>query len=759
MYFYNLRGDSKLMLSDTISLNSRNFMKPLITKFLTILILSFFTAMFIHNTVVKYLNVYYTVLELTCVFIALSIFISVWYLYNRNSVSYNVLGFGFLAVAIFDVLHIFYYLNLNSACDLYLDICSKFWVLGRAAESIVLFLSIGLVRIKLKKWISLFITFSIVLGVSCFVVVYNDYLPILLTNHGVTPIKIILECGVICMYAMSLYAIKDKIDYEGVITYKYIFISLLMSISTEFCFTLDTTVNSISWTIGHILKVTSYYFLFKGIFISTILYPYEQLETEHKNLEKTTKELKYTSETLKDLLDALPIAVEEYDLNGKVRYVNKRFEGLFACNRDELYGLTEEEFSKKFPSKLLENRKDTKNIVRTYKNLKGDNIKLSINSKRVRNGLLVFFSETKKEQELENLHIQTETILKSIDNCILMFDKGGKVVLCNKALEEVLETSREDIIGMNIDKLKQLVKVNVIEPSDLTLKDNTKKQLSQVSLYSLKGNKKDMLLDLTDIRNVDGDIIGSISIGTDITEFKKEQQKLIQQEKLALLGQMGAEIVHETRNFLTTIKGRSQLISAVTQKQDVKKHALKINEEVDEVNRIISEFLFLSKPRETELMEVSMIDIFQSIKSMVKSSSLVKGIDVDFQLSKEERYVMCDESELKQVILNICKNAVDAMTDKTNAKLKVETGFNESANEMFIRITDNGVGISEENLKKIGTPFFTSKSNGTGLGLNVCYKIIKEHKGKIEVESILGKGTTFSIILPCIEDIDDDELT
>lgn len=733
-------------------------MKSLIIKSLTILTLSFFTAIFIHNTVVKYLKVYCTVLELTCVFIALSIFISVWYLYNRNSVSYNVLGFGFLAVAIFDILHILYYLNLNLAHNQHFDISSKFWILGRATESIVLFLSMGLVRIKLKKWISLFITLSVALGVSYFVVFYNDYLPILLTNHGATPAKIILECGIICMYIMSLYAMKDKIYYEGVITYKYIFIALLMSISTEFCFTLYTTVNSISWTIGHILKVISYYFLFKGIFISTILYPYEQLETEHKNLEKTTKDLKHTSETLKDLFDALPIAVKEYDLNGKVRYVNKRFEGLFGCNRDELYGLTEEEFSNKFPSKSLENRKDTKNIVRTYKNLKGDNIKLSINSKRVRNGVLVFFSETKKEQELENLHIQTETILKSIDNCILIFDKDGKVVLCNKALEEVLETSREDIIGMNIDKLKQLVKANVIEPSDLTLKDNAKKQLYNVSLYSLKGNKKDMLVDLTAIRNVDGDIIGSISISTDITEFKKEQQKLIQQEKLALLGQMGAEIVHETRNFLTTIKGRGQLISAVTQKQDVKKHALKINEEVDEVNRIISEFLFLSKPRETELMEVSMIDIFQSIKSMVKSSSLVKGIDVDFQLSKEERYVMCDEAELKQVILNICKNAVDAMTDKTNAKLKVETGFKESANEMFIRITDNGVGISEENLKKIGTPFFTTKRSGTGLGLNVCYKIIKEHKGRIEVESTLGKGTTFSIVLPCIGDIDDEEL-
>lgn len=751
------------MLTDSIKVNSKSSMNSLIirslmVKFLTTLSLSFFISIFVHNIFIRYLDIYHTVLELVCVFIALSIFISVWHLYNRNPVSCNILGFGFLAVAIFDSLHIFYHLKLNLTQDLYLDFSTKFWILGRATEAIGLLVSVQVTISKLKKWTKLFITLVLILGVCCFLFIYGDYLPILLTNQGVTPVKVMLEYVIISLYVMSLYKVKDKINYKEVITYKYIFISLLMSVSSEVCFTLYTSVNSISWTFGHILKITSYYFLFKGIFISTIVYPYEQLEIEHGSLEKATKELKYTSETLSDLLDALPIAVKEYDVNGKIRYINKRFEELFQCNRRDLCGLTEEEFSHKFPSKILKNGKDTKNIVRIYKRIKRDTIKLSINSKQVRNGLLVFFSEVKKDQELENLHIQTETILEAVDSCILILDKNRKIVLCNKIVEEVLETNREDIIGINIDKLDELIKIKVEEPSDVTLKDNTRKQFYQVSLYSLKGNKKELILDSTPIRDVDGDIIGSISIGRDITEYKREQQKLIQQEKLALLGQMGAEIVHETRNFLTTIKGRSQLIGAVTLKQDVKKHALKINEEVNEVNRIISEFLFLSKPRETELTEVSMLDIFQSIESMVKSSSLMKGIDVNFQLSKEERYVMCDEAELKQVILNVCKNAADAMSDKNNAKLKVETGFNEVTNEMFIKITDNGVGIPEENLKKIGTPFFTTKKSGTGLGLNVCYKIIKEHKGRVEIESTLGIGTTFCITLPCIDDIDDEEI-
>ncbi|MFL0197061.1 MASE3 domain-containing protein [Clostridium sp. WILCCON 0269] len=750
------------MLADITIRNSTNSIKSLMLQYFETLALSFFIALFIHNTWIESLDIYHTILELICVFIAMAIFVSVWFLYNRNSVSCNVLGLGYLAIGIFDILHTFYFLKLNLVSSSYFDLSTKFWILGRLTEAAVLLLSVQLVSLKLNKWINLLVVLGTTLGISCFIVIYGNHLPVLLTSQGVTPLKMMLEYGIICLYAISLYKIKDKLDCRGVITYKYIFISLLMSISSEFCFTIYTSVDSISWTVGHILKITSYFFLFRGIFISIIVYPYNQLEAGHKNLEETTKKLKYTSETLSDLLDALPIAVKEHDLSGRVKYVNKKFEELFGCGRDELYGLTEEELLEKFPRiegderqlphRVIQDGKDTKTIVRTYRDLKGDNIKLSINSERVRNGVLIFFSETKKEQELENLHIQTETILEAVDNCILMVDKNEKVVLCNRALEEVLETDKKYILGMDINKFKELIQFQLKENPYLISKDYIKRRLYEVSLVSLKGSEKHMLLYCTNIRNVDGDLIGNINISTDITTLKKEQQKLMQQEKLALLGQMGAAIVHETRNFLTTIKGRSQLISSLAKNEDVKKHALKINEEVDEVNRIISEFLFLSKPRKTEMTEVSMIDIFQSIESMVKSSSLVKGIDVDFQLSKEERYVMCDEAELKQVILNICKNAADAMADKNNARLKIETGFNESTNEMFIRITDNGEGISEENLAKIGTPFFTTKKNGTGLGLNVSYKIIKEHKGKIEVKSKLGEGTTFSIILPAIDD-------
>ena len=159
-----------------------------------------------------------------------------------------------------------------------------------------------------------------------------------------------------------------------------------------------------------------------------------------------------------------------------------------------------EQDERQLPHKILENGRDTKSIVRTYTNLKGNNIKLSINSERIRNGVLIFFSETKKEQELENLHIQTETILEAVNNSILMIDKDRKVVLCNKAMEEVFETDREAIMGIDIDKLSELVKFQVQESSDLGLKGNAKENLYEVSLTSFRGNEKDMLLHSTSIQ-------------------------------------------------------------------------------------------------------------------------------------------------------------------------------------------------------------------------------------------------------------------
>lgn len=238
-------------------------------------------------------------------------------------------------------------------------------------------------------------------------------------------------------------------------------------------------------------------------------------------------------------------------------------------------------------------------------------------------------------------------------------------------------------------------------------------------------------------------------------EEARKHNILLQQEKLALLGQMGAGIVHETRNYLTTIKGSCQLMEVMTKELNILKHIRKINKSVDEIDNIISKFLYMSKPRDTEREEMSICDLVQSIESLVMSTSFMKKVDVTFEACKEERYLLCDEGQINQVVLNLCKNAVEAMEETADPRLEIVTGYNEKTNEMYIKVTDNGKGMSEEELENIGNAFYTTKKTGTGLGLYLCKQIIKEHEGRIEIISKRGEGASFIVWLPCISENED----
>ncbi|KZL92382.1 sensor histidine kinase [Clostridium magnum] len=199
------------------------------------------------------------------------------------------------------------------------------------------------------------------------------------------------------------------------------------------------------------------------------------------------------------------------------------------------------------------------------------------------------------------------------------------------------------------------------------------------------------------------------------------------------------------------------MIELYADDEKIKEYSKKINASTNEVNRIITDFFNLSKPRQTDLEEIGFNDLIFSMKSTIETSSQLNDVKVILDLNHDERYILCDETQIRQVILNIYKNAVEAMEETVNPVLHISTGLDEKNKEVFIKISDNGKGIDAETIKKIGKAFFTTKKTGTGLGLNVCYQIIKEHKGKLSVKSELGKGTIFTIKIPYI-DIDLNEV-
>lgn len=729
----------------------------MISKYIFILLTSLAVSFIASQTLwEKNIYLFHTILELTCIFISLATFLIIWNTYEKTLNLNHFIGFGFLSVAIFNLFHTYYFLNaqtLNQVCS---DLTARYWMIGRLIEAIVLaIVSLKIKIIKIDKWIGFIFTILISFGTSIIIMYFPDVLPVMMSKEGATPSKTALEYVILILTIVSVYNLKDNLSNKNIISYKNIFMALLIIIPSELIFASFKVLTSFYSTYGHILKILFYYYFYRAVFVSTITYPYERLE-ENKN------KLKHLSENLSDLLDALPIAILMYDDTGRLEYVNKKFEEIFVCNRDKLHGCFSEEIQRMFSSgkyygktiyeKTLENKKGVNRIIKTYKISKGDHIKLAVTSHKTHNGVLVLLNDIKKEQELENLQFQTQTILNSIEKLIIIVDRDNKIIMYNKEYEKIVGLPAKNIVGMDINDHISTLQIHIDREYGQEDINNIKYKNYEIEITTINKVKKRLLYNLSKIYNIDGELIGLIIVASDITELKQQQEKMMQQEKLALLGQMGAGIVHETRNYLTTIKGSCQLIDTLTEEDKIKKYTKKMNKGIDEVNRIIGEFLSLSKPRETELEEVSMYDIVYSIKSLIITSSLIRGINIDFKLSKEERYLLCDEAQVKQVVLNICKNAVEAMAEVKNAELGIEAGYNEKANEMFIKITDNGQGMSKETLEKIGTPFYTTKSNGTGLGLNFCYKIIKEHRGRIEVESELEKGTKFTVILPCIED-------
>ena len=187
-------------------------------------------------------------------------------------------------VAVFDALHTLYFLKLDLTNKSFFDLSTWYWIFGRFTEGVVLtvFLSKKAFKIRLRKSIGFMASLVLVSTISYILVSYHNDLPALLTENGVTSIKSILEFIVIILFSISLYRVVNKLHNKESITYSYIFSSLLMMIPSELCFALYNSVNSITWTIGHVLKIFSYYFLLRDTFASTIIYSYEKLEDKHK---------------------------------------------------------------------------------------------------------------------------------------------------------------------------------------------------------------------------------------------------------------------------------------------------------------------------------------------------------------------------------------------------------------------------------------------------------------------------------------------
>ncbi len=233
-------------------------------------------------------------------------------------------------------------------------------------------------------------------------------------------------------------------------------------------------------------------------------------------------------------------------------------------------------------------------------------------------------------------------------------------------------------------------------------------------------------------------VTGLTGVMVDITRSKQFEREMYRMDQLNLVGEMAAGIAHEIRNPMTTVKGFLQLFKARNKYAQEREYFELMVSELDRANSIITEFLSLAKNKAVKLRLQNLNDIVRAMYPLIIADANITDKQIDIELGDIPETLL-DEREIRQLILNLVRNGLEAMSP--GGKLNIKTHLNNG--EVILQIQDQGMGIDPDVLAKLGTPFMSTKDNGTGLGLAVCYSIAARHNARIDVETGPGRTTFF----------------
>ncbi|MFC0524860.1 ATP-binding protein [Pontibacillus salicampi] len=235
-----------------------------------------------------------------------------------------------------------------------------------------------------------------------------------------------------------------------------------------------------------------------------------------------------------------------------------------------------------------------------------------------------------------------------------------------------------------------------------------------------------------------------LAIRNDITERKKTEEVLHRQDKLAAVGQLAAGVAHEIRNPLTSMRGYAEFLQLDEVDHERREYLDIIVDEIERVNTIVEDFMMLAKPKEVELSHENIVPILRNVLSLLSYTARKYKVNLHLEAEVEEVQLLCDADRLKQVFINLVKNGIEATPRGGDVTVELHV----DNQDIIIRVKDTGKGISSEEIKKLGEPFYTTKQSGNGLGLMTSFKIIESHHGSVRVESEKEIGTSFIITLP-----------
>lgn len=349
----------------------------------------------------------------------------------------------------------------------------------------------------------------------------------------------------------------------------------------------------------------------------------------------------------------------------------------------------------------------------------------------------------------------TENILHSIADGVVAVDRGARVTAINPAAQAMMGVAAADVIGR---PYQSLFDREVHFTSALLDTLETGREHIGVSLdYPLPSHTLHVNVSSSLLRDSQGTIIGAVVVLKDMTEQRRLQTQVMRADRLAALGELTAGVAHEIRNPLTSIRGFMQFLESCDDIAEWRQYAPVIVRQVDSLNRIVTELLEFGRPRPPAIRPVQINELIGEVARLAGRKSCAPVV---LDLAPGLPPIEADGEALKQVVLNLLINAIQAVSEKAasdktapdktageTATIRIATSM-AGPGEIAVTVSDDGAGIAPENLGKIFDPFFSTKADGTGLGLAMAHRIVDAHHGTIAVASTLGAGTEIALRLP-----------
>jgi len=356
--------------------------------------------------------------------------------------------------------------------------------------------------------------------------------------------------------------------------------------------------------------------------------------------------------------------------------------------------------------------------------------------------VLLFMAQSYRsaKDSLSRIKAFSDHLVENMPIGLIALDNNRRIALLNHVAGSILSISLPDISGKGAEEILPPALWKLISG----LEDKKGAIETEIECILNDGKAVPLEVSATELKDEKGNFLGYVILFKDLSEVRSLRREVARSQRLASLGSLAAGVAHEIRNPLSSIKGFAVYFRERQEKEEEKKIAGIMIQEVDRLNRVVSQLVELARPVSVSKKPVSLRTVIENSLKLLERDAPEKKIEIKTIFKPEDLQIAIDGDRINQVLLNLYLNAIESM--EKGGRLSVE--LLEGEGGAIIKVSDTGSGVGEKYLPHVFDPYFTTKTTGTGLGLAIVHNIIEAHDGKITVDSRPGEGTTFTLFLP-----------